>query len=203
MNPLDPLIQELKKWPGIGEKSAQRLAFFLLSLKQNDVTKMAHTMVDTRDSIKYCKDCFNISLHDQCHICSSTKRDRASLCIVAEPKDIFAIEKTHAYTGIYHVLGGLISPLDGVHPESLRIKELIQRIQNNTFHEVLFAINPSIEGDSTSLYLTSLLEPFKLNITKLAYGLPMGSDIDYADEITLTKAISARREITNSIPIMP
>lgn len=195
MNPLNPLIDNLKKWPGIGEKSAQRLAFFLLGQRSQDIEKTANIMVQTKKAIKYCKRCYNISIEDNCFICNSSNRKKDILCIVAEPKDIFAIEKTHAYSGLYHVLGGLISPLDGVQPESLRIKELIERIQNQQFKELFFAINPSIEGDSTILYLTSLLTPFNLNITKLAYGLPMGSDIDYADEITLTKAISSRRNL--------
>ncbi|RAP27129.1 recombination protein RecR [Candidatus Marinamargulisbacteria bacterium SCGC AG-333-B06] len=192
MNPLEPLISELKRLPGIGDKSAQRLAFFLLSISEKDVHKIATTMVETRKKIVYCQTCFNISLYDTCYICSDEKRTHNTLCIVSEPKDIFAMERTGVYKGLYHVLGGLISPLDGVHPESLRIKELIQRLQNHPFKEVIFAINPTVEGDSTIMYLAAILEPLNLTITKLAYGLPMGSDIDYADEMTLAKSISSR-----------
>ena len=196
MNPLEPLINELKKCPGIGEKSAQRIAFHFLSTDTKNVEKLASTLVSSRKSIRYCQTCYNISLNDNCHICNNHQRNKTTLCIVAEPKDVFAIEKTNAYKGLYHVLGGLISPLDGIQPESLRIHELIQRVKTTPFKEILFAINPTIEGDTTSMYISSILEPLNLNLTKLAYGLPMGSDIDYADEITLTKAISARSAIT-------
>ena len=195
MNPLEPLIKELKKWPGIGEKSAQRVAFHLLSTDIHSVTHLANTLVSLRKTIRYCDTCFNISLNNLCHICTDTKRNKSLLCIVAEPRDVFAIEKTQAYKGLYHVLGGLISPLDGIQPETLRIQELIARLKTNSFDEILFAINPTVEGDTTQMYLSSILEPLNLNLTKLAYGLPMGSDIEYADEITLTKAISARRKI--------
>ncbi|MDC0036774.1 recombination mediator RecR [bacterium] len=195
MNPLEPLVNQLKKCPGLGEKSAQRIAFFLISISQGNVDAMAKTMVETRANIRYCDTCFNISFEARCHVCKNPKRDAQTLCIVAEPKDIFAIERTGSYQGIYHVLGGLLSPLDGIQPESLRIKELIQRIGNDTFKEIVFAINPTVEGDSTVMYISSLLEPFHVNCTRLAYGLPMGSDIDYADEVTLSKAISARREL--------
>ena len=195
MNPLEPLITQLKKWPGIGEKSAQRLAFFLLSMPSHDVKKMGNTMIESKENIRYCNTCFNISLHEQCHICSNPKRDQNTLCIVAEPKDIFAIERTHAFHGLYHVLGGLISPLDGIQPESLRINELCSRLKQDNYTELLFAINPSVEGDTTLLYLKSILSPFNLTCTRLAYGLPMGSDLDYADDVTLTKAISARRTL--------
>lgn len=196
MNPLEPLIAALKQCPGIGEKSAQRIAFFLLGAPTKDVDKLANTLVESRRTIRHCSTCFNISLQDQCHICSNPKRDRNNLCIVAEPKDVFAIEKTHAYSGVYHVLGGLISPLDGIQPESLRIQELLKRVQTHSFKEILFAINPTIEGDTTTMYLSSLLEPYNLNLTRLSYGLPMGANIDYADEITLTKAISSRRTMS-------
>ncbi len=192
MNPLEPLISELKRLPGIGDKSAQRLAFFLLSIPEKDVEKMSETMVHVRKNVRYCQTCFNISLEPICHICNDDTRTRNTICVVSEPKDIFALERTGVYKGVYHVLGGLISPLDGVHPESLRIKELVQRLQQNSYQEVIFAINPTVEGDSTIMYLTAILEPLKLTISKLAYGLPMGSDIDYADEMTLAKAMSAR-----------
>ncbi len=196
MNPLEPLISELKRLPGVGDKSAQRLAFFLLSISEKDVQQIATTMVETRKKIIYCQSCFNISLDETCYICADERRLQNTLCIVSEPKDIFAMERTGVYKGLYHVLGGLISPLDGVHPESLRIKELVERLQNQSFDEVVFAINPTVEGDSTIMYLSAILESLNLTITKLAYGLPMGSDIDYADEMTLAKAISSRSLIT-------
>ena len=192
-NPLDPLILELSKLPGIGPKSAQRLAFFLLSLPEEDVVHMATTMKSVRQSIKYCYTCFNISLSEQCHVCSDSTRHHGQLCIVAEPKDIFAIERTHEFRGVYHVLGGLISPLDGTYPDSLRIAELIDRLKKSEYSEVILAINPTIEGESTILYLQSLLKSYDVNVSTLAYGLPVGSDMDYADELTLQKAFLGRR----------
>ena len=165
MNPLEPLISELKRLPGVGDKSAQRLAFFLLSISEKDVQQIATTMVETRKKIVYCQSCFNISLDDTCYICADERRLQNTLCIVSEPKDIFAMERTGVYKGLYHVLGGLISPLDGVHPESLRIKELVERLQHQSFDEVVFAINPTVEGDSTIMYLSAILESLNLTIT--------------------------------------
>ena len=192
MNPLSGLIEQLSKLPSIGQKSAQRLAFFLLSLPTQEVEKMASVMVTTKKTTRYCNTCFNISTQDTCHICQNNNRDKHTLCVVAEPRDIFALERTHDYRGLYHVLGGLVSPLDGVHPESLRVPELINRIKHNTFNEIILAINPTIEGDATLLYLQDVLTPYSVKITKLAYGLPAGSDIDYADELTLQKALMGR-----------
>ena len=194
MNPLQPLIEQLKKFPGIGEKSAQRLAFFVLSLSQHEANTMADTISKTKQSIRFCDDCHNISTQPKCHICIDPKRDTTTLCIVAEPKDIFAIERTLAFKGHYHVLGGLISPLDGIQPESLRIKELQHRIKNQHYSEIIFGINATVEGDTTIMYLQSLLDTYNVKTSTLAYGLPIGSDLDYADEMTLTKAISARRQ---------
>lgn len=192
-NPLEPLVNTLSKLPGIGPKSAQRLAFFLLSLPIENVAMMADTMVSTCRAIKYCHTCFNISLSSVCHICADPKRDTRRLCIVAEPKDIFAIERTHEFKGIYHVLGGLISPLDDIHPDSLRISELISRVKQNPYDELILAINPTIEGESTILYLQSLFKSLQHKISTLAYGLPAGADMDYADELTLQKALMGRR----------
>ena len=194
-SPLRPLIMELKQLPGIGEKSAQRLAFFLLSLPGASVEKMAKQMIKTKTEIRYCSTCFNISLSSLCHICDNPKRDRGLLCIVAEPRDIFALERTQEFKGVYHVLGGLISPIDGIHPESLRIPELLARLEEQEYKEIVLAITPTIEGDTTVLYLHSLLKKKAIPITKLAYGLPVGSDIDYADEMTLQKAFSGRRQV--------
>jgi recombination protein RecR len=194
-SPLKPLVTELKQLPGVGEKSAQRLAFFLLSISKDRVDKIAKQMSDTRSDIKYCETCFNISLETICHICKNPGRDKDLLCIVAEPKDIFALEKTHEFKGTYHVLGGLISPIDGVHPEALRIPELLERLRQQSFKEIILAINPTIEGDTTVLYLHSVLKQLKLSVTKLAYGLPVGADIDYADELTLQRAFTGRRDV--------
>lgn len=197
MNPLSNLIDNLKKLPGVGDKSAQRIAFYILGMPKKEVDQIATSMKFSKESISYCQTCFNITLESQCYICNDMKRSEDHLCIVAEPKDVFAIEKTGAYMGLYHVLGGVLSPLDGIQPESLRINELVNRLKNKSFKEVFFAINPTVEGDSTVMYLSSILSPLNLKLTKLAFGLPMGSDIDYVDEITLTKAISLRRTLDN------
>jgi recombination protein RecR len=186
------LIQQLSKLPGVGQKSAQRLAFFMLSLPQGEVDTMAQVMKDTRQRIRYCSACYNISYSDACFVCSNPKRNTHQLCVVAEPRDVFAIEKTQEYKGLYHVLGGLISPIDGVHPEALRIAELIQRIKQGHISELIFAINPTIEGDATVLYLTHVFQSLPIQKTRLAYGLPVGSDMDYADEMTLRKALTGR-----------
>ncbi|MGE4169575.1 MAG: recombination mediator RecR [Candidatus Margulisiibacteriota bacterium] len=194
-NPLAGLTEQLAKLPGIGPKSAQRLAFFLISLPKETVSTMARTMVDTRQAIRYCQTCFNISLNPVCHVCSDPKRDEQSLCIVADPKDIFALERTGTHKGLYHVLGGLISPIDGIHPETLRIEELLLRLREAPPKEIILAINSTIEGEATVLYLSALLKPYNLPISQLAYGLPVGGDLDYADEMTLQKAFMGRTRL--------
>lgn len=156
---------------------------------------MARTMVDTRQAIRYCQTCFNISLNPVCHVCSDPKRDEQSLCIVADPKDIFALERTGTHKGLYHVLGGLISPIDGIHPETLRIEELLLRLREAPPKEIILAINSTIEGEATVLYLSALLKPYNLPISQLAYGLPVGGDLDYADEMTLQKAFMGRTRL--------
>ena len=195
-NPLTHLVNQLSKFPGVGEKSAQRLAFFLLSIPKSDVSKMAEAMTDTRNKIRYCETCFNISFTNQCHVCASHNRDRATLCVVAAPKDLFAFEKAGDFKGVYHVLGGLISPIDGMHPEMLRLEELISRVRQGDIKEVILAINSTVEGDATTLYLSEILGSLPIKITKLAYGLPVGADIDYADELTLQRALSGRKEVS-------
>ena len=179
----------------MGKKSAQRLAFHFLSQTQDVVDQLAETMVRTRRNIRYCDTCFNISLSERCHICSDAGRDEHVLCVVSEPRDVFSVERTHHYHGHYHVLGGLISPLDGIHPEVLRIQELVERLRSGTFTEIILAINPTVEGDATLLYLNSVLASFQIKTTKLAYGLPMGGDIEYADELTLQQAFHGRTGI--------
>ena len=156
---------------------------------------MSSIMTQTKKNICYCKNCYNISFTEICSICTDPNRDKEKLCIVADPKDIYAIERSDAYNGQYHVLGGLISPLDNIEPDSLRINELVQRIQKDTFNEVILAINPSVEGDTTSLYIMSILKQFNIRYSKLAHGLPMGAHIDYTDEITLKQAITGRTAI--------
>lgn len=193
--PLAQLIDQFQKLPGIGPKSAQRMAFFMLKMPLLEVEKFATTLIEAKKQIKYCHICFNMSSQDPCEICSSHKRTKDTICVVAETKDLTAIEKTHEFKGVYHVLQGLISPIDGITPEDLRIKELLQRVADDEVKEVIFAINPSVEGDATTLYLSKLLKPFGVKLTRIAFGLPIGSELEYVDELTLARAMEGRREI--------
>lgn len=193
--PLANLIENFQRLPGIGPKSAQRIAFHILKMPKNDVQKLTDSILIAKETIKYCEVCYNMSATNPCEICSSTNRDNSVICIVAETKDLVAIENTNEYKGKYHVLQGLISPMDGIGAEDIRIRELLQRIAQNDIKEVIIALNPSVEGEATSLYLTKLIKPFNIKITRIAFGIPIGSDIEYADEITLAKAIECRREI--------
>lgn len=195
IKPLAQLIDQFQKLPGIGPKSAQRMAFFMLKMPLSEVEKFATTLIEAKKQIKYCHICFNMSSQDPCEICSSHKRTKDTICVVAETKDLTAIEKTHEFKGVYHVLQGLISPIDGITPEDLRIKELLQRVADDEVKEVIFAINPSVEGDATTLYLSKLLKPFGVKLTRIAFGLPIGSELEYVDELTLARAMEGRREI--------
>ena len=193
--PLADLIEWFQKLPGIGAKSAQRMALHLLKLPQNEVECFANAMIEAKSTINYCSVCFNMSSKDPCEICTSTNRSREVICVVADTKDLIAIEKTHEFQGLYHVLQGLISPMNGIGAEDIRIKELLYRVTNGGINEVILALSPSVEGEATSLYLSKLLKPFDIKITRIAFGLPVGSDIEYADEITLARAIEGRHEI--------
>jgi recombination protein RecR len=193
--PLARLIEEFQKFPGVGPKSAQRMAFFVLNMSTEDVSKFAGVVVDAKDKVKHCGKCFHLSADDPCEICSNSKRDSSTICVVADSRDVIALEKTREYRGLYHVLSGLISPLEGRGPEQLRIRELINRAHKDGAAEVILAINPTIEGDATVLYISSFLKPLSIKVTRIAFGLPMGSDLEYADEITLTRAMEGRREV--------
>lgn len=192
--PLARLIEEFQKFPGVGPKSAQRMAFYVLNMSTEDVARLAGTLVDAKDKVKHCSKCFHLSAADPCEICSNERRDSATICVVADSRDVVALEKTREYRGYYHVLNGLISPLEGRGPDQLRIRELINRAHGEA-KEVILAINPTIEGDATVLYISGLLKPLSIKVTRIAFGLPMGSDLEYADEITLTRAMEGRREI--------
>jgi recombination protein RecR len=187
----EQLIEEFSQLPGIGRKSAQRLALYILKLPKEDVVKIANALVNVKEKMKYCTSCWNFTEDDPCNICASTKRDRHIVCVVEEPNDVIAIEKTNEYHGLFHVLGGSLSPLDGIGPEDLKIKELLTRF-NKDIEEVILAINPTIEGEATMIYLTRLLKPFGVKITRLARGIPIGTDLEYADEATLTRALEGR-----------
>ena len=189
------LIEHFQKFPSIGPKSAQRMAFYLLRMPVNEVHKFAQAMIDAKENTKTCEICFNISSESPCEICTSPKRDRSVICVVAETKDLIAIEKTNEYKGLYHVLQGLISPMDGIGADDIRIKELLGRLTAEEVQEIILALPPSVEGEATSLYLTKLIKPFGIKVSRIAFGLPVGADLEYADEITLAKAIEGRREI--------
>lgn len=189
--PLDDLINELKKMPGIGPKSAQRLAFYILETSEKDVEALKNAITNVKKSIKYCTECFNLAAGDKCQICSDPTRNSKVICVVSEPKDMIAIERTNEYRGLYHILGGVISPLDGIGPDQLRIKELISRLKSGV-EEVILALNPTTESEATVFYLTKLIKPLGIKLTRIAYGLPIGCDMDFADEATITKSLEGR-----------
>lgn len=193
--PLARLVEEFQKLPGIGPKSAQRMAFQILKMSVSEVQKFSNAILEAKEKIKYCRRCFNMSSENPCEICTDDKRNNSVICVVSETRDLIALERTREYKGSYHVLQGLISPLDGITPEDLRIKELIERIQNEEIEEVILAINPSVEGEATSMYLTKIIKPLGLKVSRIAFGLPVGSELEYADEITLARALEGRREV--------
>jgi recombination protein RecR len=191
--PLARLIDEFQKLPGIGPKSAQRLAFHVLKQAPEDVRSFSDALLDARDKIGYCQRCFNLSAQDICEVCSQPGRKPVLLCIVAEPKDLYALERTGEFRGVYHVLQGLISPLEGIGPEDLKIKELLARLSDPGVEEVILALPPSIEGDTTSLYLSRMIKPLDIRLTRIAFGLPVGADLEYADNMTITRALQGRQ----------
>ncbi|MDR2431583.1 MAG: recombination mediator RecR [Candidatus Margulisbacteria bacterium] len=191
MGPLDELSGYFQKMPSIGARSAKRLAFFILSQPQNWVDGFMHSLQDVKKNVRYCSQCHNITLTDPCAICRDPGRDRTLLCVVADPRDQQAIEKI-GYRGLYHILGGLISPLDSITPEILKIDDLAQKIKKQKFQEVFFAINPTVEGEATILYIADLLQDCAVKMTRIAYGLPTGANIDYADELTVSRAYEGR-----------
>ena len=189
------LIEHFQKFPSVGPKSAQRMAFYLLRMPKSEVEKFAQSMLDAKENTKTCEICFNLSSTSPCEICTSPQRDKSTICVVAETKDLIAIEKTNEYKGLYHVLQGLISPMDGIGADDIRIKELLNRLTDENVKEVILALSPSVEGEATSLYLNKLIKPFGIKISRIAFGLPVGADLEYADEITIAKAIEGRREL--------
>lgn len=191
---IDNLIKEFRKLPGIGPKSAKRIVFFLLKFSMDDITKFSKALVEMKEKVKFCKNCFSLSEEDRCSICKDESRDKKKICVVEEASDVIIIEKTSEYRGLYHVLGGLLSPIDDIGPNEIKMPELINRVKNENIEEVIIALNPTVEGESTSTYLKKILEPTGVKVTRLASGIPVGGDIEYADEITLGRAISDRRE---------
>ncbi|MHB1419700.1 MAG: recombination mediator RecR [Bacillota bacterium] len=193
--PVARLINELNKLPGVGPKTAQRLAFHLLNVPLAEARALAEAIVEARDRIRYCTVCCNLTDEDPCQICRNEARDQSIICIVEEPRDVVAMEKTREFKGQYHVLQGAISPMDGIGPENLTIKELLRRLEKGNVRELILATNSDIEGEATSMYLSQLIKPLGIKITRLAYGLPVGGDLEYADEVTLGRALEGRREI--------
>ncbi|KXG76693.1 MAG: recombination protein RecR [Tepidanaerobacteraceae bacterium] len=192
--PIARLIDELSRLPGIGPKTAQRLTFYILKMPKERVTNLVQAIADAKESIVYCSVCGNFTDVDPCSICSAPHRDRTTIMVVEEPKDVVAVEKTRDYKGLYHVLHGVISPLEGIGPDDIRIKELLARVSSGV-KEVIIATNPDVEGEATALYIARLLKPLGLKVTRIAHGIPVGGDLDYADEITLAKALEGRREM--------
>jgi len=190
-NSMQRAVEELSKLPGIGKKSAQRLVFFLLKLPREEIVALAKSLVDVKDKASYCSICFNITEKNPCSICMNDHRDRSIICVVEEANDVMAFEKTGEYKGLYHVLGGALSPLDGIGPDDLKIKELLARIKNEV-KEIILANNPNVEGEATALYLSKLIMLHGVKLTRIARGIPVGTDIEYADEITLTRALEGR-----------
>lgn len=195
MNPLSKLIFELSKLPGIGEKSATRLAYYILNQGSDYAESLVAALVNAKQKLKYCGECFNFSEHDLCEICEDSKRDHHQICVVERPSDVTPIERTGTYRGVYHVLHGLLSPLDGIGPEDIKIKELLIRLKTKEVSEIIFVLNPSVEGEATGMYLSRLLKPIGIKVSQVAYGIPFGGTIEFTDRQTLGKALENRTEM--------
>ena len=193
--PVARLIEALQKLPGVGPKSAQRMTFFLLKRPADEVGELSAALTALKTRIVHCSRCFNVTEEDPCRICGDPARDARSLCVVEEPNDLLAVERTGEFKGRYHVLMGALSPLDGVGPEDIRVRELLHRLDGEVVDEVILATNPSVEGEATAIYLAKLLKPLGLRVTRIARGLPVGGDLEYADEVTLSKALEGRKEM--------
>jgi recombination protein RecR len=193
--PIQDLIDELARLPGIGPKSAQRLAFHLVKGPDPDARRLAEAIIGAKERVRFCSECFSVAERDLCRICSDPSRDLTVICVVEEPKDQAAVEKAGVIKGRYHVLGGAISPLEGIGPDDLRVQELLDRVSRNGVHEVILATNPNLEGNATAMYVAGLLKPIGVTVTRLASGLPVGGDLEYADEVTLGQALEGRREM--------
>lgn len=193
--PISKLIEGFMRLPGIGPKTAQRLAFFVLDMEEDDVLDLAKALIHVKRDLQTCTVCGNITDQNPCYICADQRRDRSVICVIQDTKDLMAMERTQEYRGLYHVLNGAISPIDGIGPDELKIPELLKRLSDETVQELILATNPNIEGEATAIYLSKLVKPFNLKVTRIAHGLPVGGDLEYADEVTLTKALEGRREL--------
>lgn len=195
IRPLANLYEQLRRLPGIGSKTAMRLAYHIIDMPSEDVRQLAAALHGAKESIHYCRCCYNLTDGDLCEICSDNSRDRFTICVVEQPQDIAAMERSRGYRGLYHVLHGVLSPLDGIGPENLRIRELFQRLQRESISEIIIATNSDVEGEATAAYLAQLLKPVGIKVSRIAHGLPVGGDLEYADEVTLSRALENRREM--------
>ncbi|ACL74631.1 recombination mediator RecR [Ruminiclostridium cellulolyticum] len=193
--PIAKLVEEFQKLPGIGHKSAQRLAFHVINLPMEKVQKLSESILEAKQKTRYCSVCSNLTDIDPCPLCSGTSRDKTVICVVQDPRDVVAMERTREFKGLYHVLHGAISPMQGIGPEEIRIKELITRLGSGDVKEVILATNPNVEGEATAMYISKLIKPLGVKATRIAHGIPVGGDLEYADEVTLAKALEGRREI--------
>ena len=192
---IEKLIESFEKLPSIGHKTAVRLAFHMLDLNKEDTDEFINSIINAKTNLKYCNSCYNISDTDPCPICSSPKRDNSIICVVEDVRDIMAMERTHEFKGVYHVLHGTISPMNGIGPEDIKIKELLNRIGSGDIKEIIIATNPRVEGEATAIYLSKIIKPLGIKVTRIAHGIPVGGDLEYTDEITLSKALEGRREL--------
>ena len=192
---IEKLIQSFEKLPSIGNKTAARLAFYILNASEEETNEFVSSIVNAKKNLKYCSKCYNISDTDPCTICGNPKRDQSQICVVEDVRDIIAMERTHEFKGVYHVLHGSISPMNGIGPEDIKIKELLARLMDGQVKEVILATNPRVEGEATAMYLSKLIKPLGVTVTRIAHGIPVGGDLEYTDEITLTKALEGRREL--------
>ena len=192
---IERLIENFEKLPSIGHKTATRLAFYMLNLNEEGINEFINSITEAKKKLKYCSKCFNITDTDPCPICSNPKRDQSIICVVEEVKDVVAMERTHEFKGVYHVLHGSISPMNGVGPEDIKIKELLERLKDTDVKEIIIATNPRVEGEATAIYLSKLIKPIGIKVTRIAHGIPVGGDLEYTDEVTLSKALEGRREL--------
>ena len=192
---IEKLIESFEKLPSIGHKTAQRLAFYMLDLNMEEIKEFTDSIINAKTNLKFCSKCYNISDTDPCNICSNPKRDESIICVVEEVRDVLAMERTHEFKGVYHVLHGSISPMNGVGPDDIRIKELLSRLMDGKVKEIILATNPRVEGEATSMYISKLVKPLGIKVTRIARGIPIGGDLEYTDEVTLAKALEGRSEI--------
>ena len=193
IRPLANLYEQLRRLPGVGSKTAMRLAYHIIDMPESEVQQLAEALSSAKQSIHYCSQCYNLTDGEKCAICSDPSRDHFTICVVEQPQDIAAMERSHGYNGLYHVLHGVLSPLDGIGPDRLKIRELFQRLQHESISEIIIATNSDVEGEATATYLAQLLKPIGITVSRIAHGLPMGGDLEYADEVTLSKALENRR----------